>query len=132
MLGLCCCAGFSLVAVSGGHSLAAVCRLLTVASFLLQSRGSRAKGLSSHGVRAWLLQGVWHLPRPGIEPMSPALVGRLLTTEPPGTSYSSNIRQTEIRTPFDVFSAQTMILHLVLVPHMKTDTPKLEEIQVFV
>ena len=30
------------------------------------------------------------------------------------------------------FSAQTMILHLVLVPHMKTDKPNLEEIQVFV
>ena len=72
MPGLCCCAGFSLVAVSGGYSLAAVCRLLTVASFLLQSRGSRASGLSSRGVRAWLLQGMWDLPRPGVEPMSPA------------------------------------------------------------
>ena len=30
----CCCAGFSLVVGSGGHSLVAVCRLLTVASLV--------------------------------------------------------------------------------------------------
>ncbi|KAM7238053.1 hypothetical protein CapIbe_011011 [Capra ibex] len=34
--------------------------------------------------RAQLLLGMWDLPRPGIEPMSPALVGRFLTTGPPG------------------------------------------------
>ena len=28
----------------------------------------------------------WHLPGPGIEPMSPALVGGFSTTGPPGTS----------------------------------------------
>ena len=27
---------------------------------------------------------MWNLPRPGIEPMSPALAGRFLTTGPPG------------------------------------------------
>jgi len=26
---------------------------------------------------------MWNLPRPGIKPMSPALAGRFLTTEPP-------------------------------------------------
>ena len=29
---------------------------------------------------------MWDLPGPGIEPMSPALAGRFLTTEPPGKS----------------------------------------------
>ena len=28
-----------------------------------------------------------HLPNPGIEPVSPALAGRLFTTEPPGKPY---------------------------------------------
>ena len=35
VLGLCCCTGFSLVAVSGGYSLAAVCRLLIVVASLV-------------------------------------------------------------------------------------------------
>ena len=31
---------------------------------------------------------MWDLPRPGIEPVSPALAGRVLTTAPPGKSSS--------------------------------------------
>ena len=30
-----------------------------------------------------MLRGMWGLPRPGIEPMSPALAGRFFTIEPP-------------------------------------------------
>ena len=37
-LGLCCCAGFSLIADSGGHSLAAVLRRLTPVSSLIAER----------------------------------------------------------------------------------------------
>ena len=33
--------------------------------------------------------GMWDLPRPGIEPMSPALAGGFLTTGPPGKSSHS-------------------------------------------
>jgi len=44
---------------------------------------SRACGLRSHGPRAQFPHGMWGLPKPGIEPMSPALQGRLLTTVPP-------------------------------------------------
>ena len=40
--------------------------------------------LSSCGSRAQLLRGMWDLPRPGLEPVSPALAGRLSTTAPPG------------------------------------------------
>ena len=36
------------------------------------------------GARALLYWGMWNLPEPGIEPMSPALVGRFFTIEPPG------------------------------------------------
>ena len=45
-----------------------------------------ARGLSSCGARAQLLRGVWDLPGPGIEPVSPALAGGFLTTAPPGKS----------------------------------------------
>ena len=38
---------------------------------------------------------MWDLPRPGLEPMSPALAGRFLTTEPPGKSQDTfNIMKT--------------------------------------
>ena len=40
--------------------------------------------LSSCGARAQLLRGMWDLPGPGLEPMSPALAGGFLTTAPPG------------------------------------------------
>ena len=31
-----------------------------------------------------MLRGMWDLPRPGLEPVSPALAGRFSTTAPPG------------------------------------------------
>ena len=40
--------------------------------------------LSSCGSRAQLLCGMWDFPRPGLEPVSPALAGRFSTTAPPG------------------------------------------------
>ena len=40
--------------------------------------------LNSCGTWAYLLFGMWDLPGSGIEPMSPALVGKFFTTEPPG------------------------------------------------
>ena len=43
-----------------------------------------AHGLSSCGAQVQLALSMWHLPSPGIEPMSPALADRLLTTGPPG------------------------------------------------
>ena len=32
---------------------------------------------------------MWDLPRPGIEPVSPALTGGFLTTDPPGKLHNS-------------------------------------------
>ena len=43
--------------------------------------------LSSCDSRAQLLRGMWDLPRPGLEPVSPALAGRFPTTVPPGKPY---------------------------------------------
>ena len=65
---------------------------------LLRSMGSKRAGfrscgswalecrLSSCGARAYLLHGMWDLPGPGLESVSPALAGRFLTIEPPGKS----------------------------------------------
>ena len=55
---------------------------LTVAASLVAERR-----LSNYGSRAQLLCGMWDLPRPGLEPVSPALAGRFSTTAPPAKPY---------------------------------------------
>ena len=61
-------------------------RALVVVARGLSSCGSRALEcrLSSCGAQAQLLRGMWDLPGPGFEPVSPALAGGLLTTVPLG------------------------------------------------
>ena len=77
-----------------GFSCCRACALGTWASVVvvrgLSSCGSQAPEhrLSSCGARAELLCGIWDLPGPGLEPMSPALAGGFLTTTPPGKSLS--------------------------------------------
>ena len=61
-----------------------VCGPLTVAASLVAEHGLQTRRLSSCGSRAQLLRGMWDLPRPGLEPVSPALAGRFSTTAPPG------------------------------------------------
>ena len=57
---------------------------LTIAASLIAEHRLQTRRLSSCGSRAQLLRGMWDLPRPGLEPVSPALAGRLSTTAPPG------------------------------------------------
>ena len=59
-------------------------RPLTIAASLVAEHRLQTRGLSNCGSRAQLLGGMWDLPRPGLEPMSPALAGRFSTTAPPG------------------------------------------------
>ena len=59
---------------------------LTVAASLVAEHRLQTRRLSNCGSRAQLLHGMWDLPRPGLEPVSPALAGRLSTTAPPGKS----------------------------------------------
>ena len=66
------------IAVRGPHTIAAS----LVAEHRLQTRR-----LSNCGSRAQLLRGMWDLPRPGLEPVSPALARRFSTTVPPGKPY---------------------------------------------
>ena len=49
----------------------------------------QTRRLSNCGSRAQLLRGMWDLPRPGLEPVSPALAGRFSTTAPPGKPYTT-------------------------------------------
>ena len=57
---------------------------LTIAASLVAEHKLETRRLSSRGSRAQLLRGMWDLPRPGLEPVSPALAGRFSTTAPPG------------------------------------------------
>ena len=77
------CSGFS---CCGARALGV--RASVVVASGLNSCGLRAleRRLSSCGTRALLLRGRWDLPGPGIEPMSPALASRFLTTVPLGKS----------------------------------------------
>ena len=57
---------------------------LTIAAPLVAENRLQTRRLSSCGSRAQPLRGMWDPPRPGPEPVSPALAGRLSTTAPPG------------------------------------------------
>ena len=57
---------------------------LTIAASLVAKHRLQTRRLSNCGSRAQPLRGMWDLPRPGLEPVSPALAGRLSTTAPPG------------------------------------------------
>ena len=59
---------------------------LTIAASLVAEHRLQTRRLSGCGSRAHLLHGMWDLPRPGLEPVSPALAGRFSTTAPPGKS----------------------------------------------
>ena len=70
-----------------GPLLIAVRRPLTIAASLVAEHRLQTRRLSNCGSRAQLLRGMWDLwdpPRQGLEPVSPALAGRLSTTAPPG------------------------------------------------
>ena len=66
---------------------------LTVAASLVAEHRLQTRRLSSCGSQVQLLRGMWDLPRPGLEPMFPALAGRFSTTAPtgkPGKSFYSS------------------------------------------
>ena len=76
--------GLSLVAASRGHSSSRCAGLPLSRPLLLRSTGSRRAGsvVVAHGPSCSAACG--DPPRPGLEPVSPALAGRFSTTAPPG------------------------------------------------
>ena len=67
-----------------GPLFIAVRRPLTIAAPPAAGHRLQTRKLSSCGSRAQPLRGMWDPPRPGPEPVSPALAGRFSTTAPPG------------------------------------------------
>ena len=57
---------------------------LTIVASLVAEHRLQTRRLSNRGSRAQLLRGMWDLPRPGLEPVSPTSAGGLSTTAPSG------------------------------------------------
>ena len=70
-----------------GPLLIAVRGPLTIAASPVAEHRLQTRGLSNCGPRAQPLRGMRDPPRLGLEPMSPALAGRLPTTAPPGKPH---------------------------------------------
>ena len=84
MLGLRFCARAFSSCGKQGPLFITVCGPLTIAASFVAEHRIQTHRLSNCGSRAQLLHGMWDLPRPGLEPVSPALAGRFSTTAPPG------------------------------------------------
>ena len=84
VLGLCFCARAFSSCGKRGPLFIAMCGPLTIVASLVAEHTLQTCRLSSCGSQAQLLRGMWDLPRPGLEPVSPALAGRFSTTAPPG------------------------------------------------
>ena len=84
MLGLRFCARAFSSCGERGPLFIAVREPLTIAASLVAEHRLQMRRLSSCGSQAQFLRGMWDLPRPGLEPVSPALAGRFSTTVPPG------------------------------------------------
>ena len=87
MLGLRFCARAFSSCGKRGPLLIAVRGPPTIAASLVAEHRPQKHRLSSCGSRAQLLRGMWDPPRPGLEPVSPALAGRVSTTAPPGKPW---------------------------------------------
>ena len=89
MLGLHFCARAFSSCGKWGPLLIAARGPLTIAAPPVAGHRLQTRRLGSCGARAQLLRGMWDLPRPGLEPVSPALAGGFLTTAPPGKPCAS-------------------------------------------
>ena len=83
--------GLSLSCGKRGPLFIAVRGPLTIAAPPIAGHRLQTRRLSSCSSRAQLLCGMWDLPRPGLEPVSPALAGRFSTTGPPGKPLNACI-----------------------------------------
>ena len=70
------------------------------------------QGFSSCGARASLPCGMWNLPGPGVEALSPALPGRFFTTGPPGESQWPVLHSVIQLLLYNMWQIHTFTLHL--------------------
>ena len=112
MLGLRLCARAFSSCGKWGPLFIAVRGPLTIMASLVAEHRLQTRRRSSCGSRAQPLRGVWDLPRPGLEPVSPALAGRLPTAAPPGKPRFSILRvvYTKLHHPLSLATAGCVLL----------------------
>ena len=114
MLGLCFCARAFSSCGERGPLFIAVRGPLTIAASLIAEHRLQARRLSSYGSRAQLLRGMWDLPKPGLEPVSPALAGRLSTTVPPGKPVDVEFYGYLLAIHVDIFFANKYTVCIII------------------
>ena len=82
---------------------------LTVAASPVAEHRLQTRRLSSCGSQAQLLRGMWDPPRPGLEPVSPALAGRFPNTVPLGKPP---------RYHFKASKKMCILIYLILSSHL--------------
>ena len=93
---------------------------LPIAASLVAEHRLQTRRLSTCGSRAQPLHGMWDLPRPGLEPVPPALAGRFSTTAPPGKPWFTVL----------MTSLDSLAFNQVMVPRSNLDSNK--EIYMFI
>ena len=91
VLGLCFCTRAFSSCGKRGPLFIAVRGPLTITASLVAEHRLQTHRLSNCGSWAQPLRGMWDPPRPGLEPASPALAGRLSTTVPPGKPWPGSL-----------------------------------------
>ena len=89
----------------------------TIAASLVAEHRLQTLRLCGCGSRAQLLRSMWDLPRPGLEPVPPALAGRFSTTAPPGQPLQLPFKNTTSGTTLVV---QWVRLHAPQLPFKNT------------
>ena len=98
---------------------------LTIAASLVVEHRLQTRRLSSCGSRAQLLRGMWDFPRPGLEPMFPALAGRFSTTAPPGKPHWQVFSRGMTRSDFSFLKLTRITGNLcLLTPLYMSTTPQ--------
>ena len=92
---------------------------LTIVASLVAEHRLQTRRLSSCGSRAQLLHSMWDLPRPGLEPVSPALAGRFSTTAPPGKPSKNIFKNTQLHSAFlPLFGNLSCMKELSIIVHV--------------
>ena len=108
MLGLCFCARAFSSCGKRGPLFIAVHGPFIIAASLVAEHRLQTRRLSGCDSWAQLLRCMWDPPRPGLEPVSPALAGGLSTTAPPAKPPTKLYRKRilglpSVRTPSHLF-----------------------------
>ena len=116
MLGLRCCARAFSSCGKWGPLFIAVRGPLTIVASLVAEHRLQTRRPSSCGSQAQLLCGMWDLPIPGLEPVSPALAGRFSTTAPPGKPNTGASFSQDCKLSLSFFLGRAMRHTGILVP----------------